>query len=238
MSEKHDLLKARFILNMKRISGLVNLIFSIDVLKPTGFAQFEGVSADICRFAVVFLHATFESLVRSQTHQPDKKWSFYSGADIDKALHRSGIDPKPFKSLYPPLTQLAKRRKRIVHHADFSNSTETVVKKWDVVDLSSFVIWNLAVVSFYYRLLVVTRVANKLESKIHEQYGNAMTAHGHFAKQMMAFPKTQARTQGDAAHRMADTLESISSMLTLDLDSLLKDDTPENWLAIDDKEQS
>ena len=92
--------------------------------------------------------------------------------------------------------------------------------------------------SFYYRLLVFTGVANKLESKMHEQLGNAMTAHLDFAKQMMAFPKTQQELMSEALNRMADTLESISSMLTLDLDSLLRDDTPENWLAIDDKERN
>jgi len=66
MSIPDDLLKSRFYLNMNRITGLVKLIHSdIDSLKPLAPLQSEGVSADILRTIVVFLHATFEDVLRT-----------------------------------------------------------------------------------------------------------------------------------------------------------------------------
>ena len=203
---------------MGRIGGLARLLFSdIEQLKPTSFAQYEGVSADILRFTVVFLHATFETLVRSLTHQPDKKWSFYSGADIDKALGRSGIDPKPFKSLYPPLTQLAKRRKRIVHDADLSKPTDTVIEKWNIADYWQLCMWNLAVLAFYYRLLISTNAASEVDTKMHEQLGEAMTAHVDFGKQLLAFAKTPPELRIEALQKMHDMLETIAATLKVEI---------------------
>jgi hypothetical protein len=215
MSKKNDLLKARFLLNMQRVSALMNLVCSesIETLKPTGFAQYEEAGADILRFAVVFLHSTFETLARSLAHQPDKKWSVYSGTDIDKALGQAGIDPKPFKPLYRPLTQLAKRRKRIVHDADFAKSSDTVVEKWDIADYWQLAMWNLAVLVFYYRLLVVTDAANDTEIKKHEQVCRAMTAHVDFGNQLVAFAKTPPESRIAALQRLADTLNTILALL-------------------------
>ena len=96
MSTRENLLYARFHLNMRRIDDLTNLIvLDIDSLRPTGLFQSEGVRADILRTIVVFLHATFEDVLRSIARQPNKKMSFYSGADIDKVLRQSGLDPAP-----------------------------------------------------------------------------------------------------------------------------------------------
>jgi hypothetical protein len=210
MSKKNNLLKTRFLINMGRVSGLATLLFSgVDQLKPTGFAQYEGVSADILRVAVVFLHVTFETLVRSQARQPNKRWNFNSGADIDKALRQSGIDAKPFKPLYPPLTQLAKRRNRIVHDADFSKPTDTVVEKWNIADYWQLIMWNLAVLAFYHRLLVVTNAANEEENKLHEQLGKAMTDHVDYGKQLLAFAKTPPELRLEALQKMNDTLDGI-----------------------------
>ena len=227
MSKKIDLLKAQFTLNMRRISGLVKLVLSgeIEVLKPIGFAEYEGASADILRFSVVFLHATFEMLVRSLTQQPDKKWCFYSGTDIEKALRRSDIDPKPFKSLYRPLTQLAKRRKRIVHHADLSKPTDKVVEKWTIVDYWQLCMWNLAVLAFYFRLLVVTNEANEVESRMHVQVGKAMTTHVEFGKQLLAFPETPAELRIEALQKLGDTLKNMIDLLDVQTGWFLKDET-------------
>jgi len=130
MTTKDELLKTRFLLNMGRINGLVRLLYSNEALKPAGLFQSEGVRADILRSIVVFLHATFEVVLRSRIPKPNKSLSFYSRTDLDKALTLSGIDAKPFAPLYAPLTQMAKRRKRIVHEADFSGRTDVVSEAW------------------------------------------------------------------------------------------------------------
>src|SRR6266566_2389651 len=115
-TSKEELLKARFMLNMRRITGLMSL--SNKAPKPTKIFHIEGAEADILRLIVVFLHATFEVVLRNHLPKKNKKLNFYSGTDIDKALKLCGIDHMPFKPLYPPLIQMAKRRKRIVHDAD------------------------------------------------------------------------------------------------------------------------
>jgi hypothetical protein len=212
MTKKNDLLKARFLVNMGRVNGLAKLLFSdIDQLRPIGFVQYEGAGADILRFVVVFLHATFEMLVRSQTHQ-NKKWNFYSGADIDKALRQSSIDAKLFKDLYPQLTQLAKRRNRIVHDADFSTSTDTIVEKLDIPDYLQLCIWNWAVLAFYYRLLIVTDAANEVESKMHEKLGKTKTALVEVCKQLSgkAFALgAPPELRSEAIQKLRGTLQTI-----------------------------
>src|ERR1700751_4235624 len=109
--------ETRFLLNMSRIHGLVRVTqWDRDELKPSSLFQSDRIRADILRSSIVFLHATFEDVVRSRIPLPKqgKKWVFYSGTHIDKALKLAGIDARPFQSLYPTLTQLAKRRNRIV----------------------------------------------------------------------------------------------------------------------------
>jgi hypothetical protein len=164
MNRKSDLLKSRFLLNMQRINRLVTLVYSdVETLKPIGFLQYEGASADILHSVIVFLHATFEDVLRCQGPHSNKSYSFYSGADIDKALKRGGLDTRPFNHLYPPLTQMAKRRNRIVHHADLSDDG-AVLAAWSVVDHWQLILWNLAVLAFYYEMLVATRTANAVQS--------------------------------------------------------------------------
>ena len=123
MHRNLDDIKGRYELTMGRIAGLVQLVFSdIPQLKPTGFLEYTGASADLLRSTTVFLHAAFEDLVRSLSDRRTS-WSFHSRTDLEKRLKHAGIEPTAFKSLYPPLTQLAKRRHRIVHHADLTPST-------------------------------------------------------------------------------------------------------------------
>jgi hypothetical protein len=70
MNTPNDLLDARFRLNMGRIDGLVKLVFSdLDPLRQTEALQSGGVRADILRAIVVFLHATFEDVLRTMARQ-------------------------------------------------------------------------------------------------------------------------------------------------------------------------
>jgi hypothetical protein len=120
MTDKIIRSHTRFNLNMARIAGLMKLAMSGEgQFKPIGFMKYEGVSADIFRLIIVFLHAAVEDLVRSQL-PGNKQFSFQSGSDIDKALKKAGFDSSSLKPLYPPLTTMAKRRNRIVHEADLA----------------------------------------------------------------------------------------------------------------------
>jgi hypothetical protein len=101
MTPNDSLIKTRFELNMNRILGLVQLLESNDALKPTGLFTSEGARAEILRSVVVFLHANFEVLMRSRVPKRFGRPTFYSPADIEKALVRSGIDSTPFRPLYP-----------------------------------------------------------------------------------------------------------------------------------------
>jgi hypothetical protein len=211
MSSTTAHLKVRFLVNMNRINGLIQLIHSdIEFLKPIGFSQYEGASADILRFVVVFLHATFEMLVRSQTRYQDRKWSFYSAADIERAFRHSGIDAAPFESLYPPLTQMAKRRNRVVHDADSATSVDPAFEKWALADTWQLTIWEMAVLAFYYKLLISTDENAEVERKKDEQLGQLMTRHVEFGRQTQVFARAP---KIEAFHKMADSLESVNEIL-------------------------
>jgi hypothetical protein len=62
---------------MRRIYGLVRVLhFDHPELKPSAILQSDGVRADILRAIVVFLHATFEEVVRSRIPQR-YYWNFF-----------------------------------------------------------------------------------------------------------------------------------------------------------------
>jgi hypothetical protein len=218
MSANRDQLPfERFRLNMKRIHGLVQLVESNESLKPVGVFHSDGVRADILRAVVVFLHATVEDVVRSRLPKPNKSFSFYSSTDLDKALTRSGIDATPLKSLYRPLTAMAKRKNQIVHDADLSNRTDTVVKAWGPADDWQLIMWLLAVPAFYYQLRVSLGVANIVERTSLENIREAMQSHVDVGKQLLAFPKVEPNVRIEALQKVADTLKSMAAMLELDV---------------------
>src|ERR1035441_1198684 len=119
------------------------------MLKPVAVFQSEGVRGDILRSIVVFLHATFEELIRSHSPRAKERFCFYLGSDLDKVLLRSGFDPQRFKSLYPPLTAMAKRRNEIVHHADLPNAADDGSIVWGAADDWQLIMWLLAGVWVY-----------------------------------------------------------------------------------------
>jgi hypothetical protein len=214
MSTKADLLETQFRLNMNRINGLVQLLFSHDALKPTTvFGSSSGARADILRSIVVFLHATFEVALRSHIPKPGRSLSFYSRADFDKALKLSGIDATPFRFLYPTLTQMAKRRQRIVHGADLLHGEPY---EWSIADDWQLIMWLLAVPTFYYQLRISLRAANTVERAKYRNLRTAMASHVAFGKQLLAFPTVPRDLRLQALHETVVTLESIMSMLSLD----------------------
>lgn len=207
---------------MGRINGLVKLVFTdLDQLRPTGPFQSEGIRADILRAIVVFLHATFEDVLRSQVPKPNKSLSFYSRSDIEKALKESGIDSKPFQPLYPPLTQMAKRRKRIVHEADLTNRTDVVSEKWGLVDDWQLIMWLMAVAAFYYQLRMAAKVASVVEMTMYERLGKAMQDHVEFGKQLLSFPNVPPELRVDALQKTIVILQTIASTLKVEVSNLI-----------------
>ena len=214
MTDTADLLETRFRLNMDRISGLVGLLFSNDALKPkAAFETSTGPRADIFRAVVVFLHATFEVALRSYIPQPTRSLSFYSRSDLDKALRLSGIDPAPFRPLYPTLTQMAKRRKRIVHEADLAHDKPL---KWGIADDWQVIMWLLAVPAFYYQFRISLGLARAVEREMSKRLRTAMASHVAFGKQLLAFPSGPRDLRVQALQEVVATLEGIVATLKLD----------------------
>jgi hypothetical protein len=213
MTTKEKLAQARFLQNMSRINGLVRLLNSTEALKPTGMLQSEGARADILRSIVVFLHATFEDFVRGHIRNPRTSWCFYSGGDLDKALKLSGIDPKPFKSLHPTLTQMAKRRNRIVHRADLSKSTDTASEMWGIADDWVLIMWLLAVPAFYCRLRMSVNGGDRVGGAKYERFMKAMRSHVDFGKRLLDLTEVPREMQKETLEKILDTLNSTISVL-------------------------
>ena len=221
MTAKADLLQTRFHLNMDRINGLVQLLVSHGPLKPTAvFGKSSGARADILRAIVVFLHATFEVAFRSHIPKSRRKLGFSSRTDLDKALRLSGIDAAPFRFLYPPLTQMAKRRNRIVHEADLLHGEPD---EWGFADDWQLIMWLMAVNAFYYQLRISLCTANMMERTMFEKLRTAMTSHVAFGKQVRALPEVPRDLGIQALQDMVVTLQGTISTLNLDPRALITD---------------
>ena len=215
MTVKAERLKNVFLLNMNRINGLVRLLFSHDIFQPaTAFGPSTGVRADMLRSVVVFLHATFEVMLRSQISNANRSRSFYSKTDLDKALNSSGIEAKPFRFLYPPLTQMAIRRKRIVHEADFLQGD---FRDWTIADDWQLIMWLMAVAAFYYQLRISLRAEDVVELAMYKKLRTAMASHMTFSKQLLSFPAVPQELQLQALREIQATVDNILSTLHLDV---------------------
>ena len=210
-----NLLKHRFLQNMSRITELVKLIHTdFDPVRLPGlFQESQGVRADILRTIVVFLHATFEDVLRSFIPKPNKRYSFYSKIDIEKALKRGKIAPEPFGFLYPALSQMAKRRKRIVHDADLLNRTDLVPTPWTFADDWQLTQWLMAVPAFYYQLLISLRIAKKTEIVKFDELRKAMMNHVEFANHLITFSNAQPAIFSEVLEKSITILDKITLLL-------------------------
>jgi hypothetical protein len=214
MNKNAARLEMRFRLNMQRISELVQLLSSNEALKPTtAFGNSSGARADILRAIVVFLHATFEDALRSHIPKPGRSLSFYSRTDLDKALKYSGLNCTPFRSLYPPLIEMARRRKRIVHEADLLGDDST---EWSMVDDWQLIMWLLSVPAFYYQLRISLGIANTVERVMHEKILTAMEGHVAYGKALVAVSAVPPAQISQALQEIVGMLKSIVSTLHLD----------------------
>jgi hypothetical protein len=205
---------------MKRVADVVKLLMTNEDLKPTRlFSPSDGARGEILRFVVVFLHSSLEVLLRSRLPKPNRSYSFYSASDLEKVLRLSGIDAKPFRALYPPLTQMAKRRNRIVHDADLINGD---VETWGIADDWQLIMWNLAVIAFYYQFWVALDETSALAISRCEAIREAMEGHVKFGNQLLAFPELPTDSRIAGLMEMRDTMLKVSAILQIDAEEIAK----------------
>jgi hypothetical protein len=107
---------------------------------------------------------------------------------------------------------MARRRNRIVHEADLASSS-TVIEPWSIVDTWQIVQWNLAVVPFYYQMLILLTKPHPVFVEKYNNARKAMDENIKFAKQLMHFPKTPSELQLKALSDMKDGLSSVIQLL-------------------------
>lgn len=218
-------IKTRFQANMARIAAIVSHLNSeTGGLNQIKFGENHPVRADILRAVVVFLHATFEDSIRSQFPKPNKKFTFYSNSDIKRALVQLKLDPALFSSLFPPLTQMAKRRNRIVHYADLPEANGERVKPWDFVDEWLMLQWNITVVTFYYRLLKATGPINAVEQRMLENNESALVQNVELAHAFIEFPNLSPEQLRDGLIKLGERVQKMLDTLKLDTKMFLAPD--------------
>jgi hypothetical protein len=190
MIEKTLLAHKRYVTNMKRVDRLMRLATSNEgQFKPTGFWTYDGISADLFRMIVVFLHSAIEDLVR--THLPDRfksTFTFSVANDIFKSLQKAEYDPTPLEPLRNILNQLAKRRHKIVHQADLNENAEEV-DKWKVADLWLLTQWSIAAATFLYLFLPIVTEPHELFSRRANRCRAALDRNVEFGKLLLRLPK-------------------------------------------------
>lgn len=207
------MLKMRFELNMARIATLVQLAHVNRAVHSKGFFEVEGAPAEVLRAAIVLLHATFEVAMRSYVPKGGRTLTFSGAVDLDKALKGSGLDPTPFKALYPALVQMAKRRNLIAHQADLSNPMDTTPESWNISDEWQLTLWLMAVPAFYYKMRMALGIADDDEKKRYDWNMTAMVNHREFAHQLLDFPQLPPERRIDALKRIVSTLNRTVSIL-------------------------
>jgi hypothetical protein len=226
MNSRQDLMTERFLWNMRRIRGLVTLTSGVDAIRPSELFRSEGPRADILRAIVVFLHATFEDVLRTQARKYNKKLtvSVSSGADIDRILRTIDLNPTPFKPLYPPLSQMAKRRNRIVHEADFSQKTAIASEAWTIADDWQLIMWLLAVPAFHSLLCTSIDPENQVAREKYWKLRKAMDGFVNFGKQLVTFSQTtqEINLQLELSRLLA-TLKKVSDILEASPNVIISD---------------
>jgi hypothetical protein len=184
MAEKDEFLKRQFELGARRLFAISKTATLMRGSEQKLFT-FNIIESELRRSAVSFLHSMFENLLRENLMNGSRKWTFSGASDLNKALKNAGIDPESFTGLYRPLSELAKRRHRLSHHADIVEGTLEVV--WDIADEWQMVMWMLAVQSFYYRLCVEMKVGDVEELRENVlRMDEAMNQHVGYGKLMVA----------------------------------------------------
>jgi hypothetical protein len=215
----------RFQMNMGRISAITTFLHSgVAGLEHTGLFRSEGVRADLLRAMVVFLHASIEDFVRSHFRKPNKKVSFSSNSDIERALKRLKVAPALFKDLFPPLTQMTKRRHQIVHRADLHDAAGETANPWEIADDWQLIHWHLAVVAFYRRIRKATGPTTMVEDRARQNAENALVKNVEFGRALAAFPSLPPEQREEGAAKMLGLSNNLLETLKLEVGMFLDAD--------------
>jgi len=148
--DRESLRRKRFEVNMARVNRLMNLAQRLQTM--------EGSSpddiADLYRSTIVFLHASFEDVLRtaytSRTGK-DETLTFGGPKKVRWLLEYFGLSEVPYHELLSVLASLMRRRHAIVHRGDLKEPGATSVDLWRFNDDYQLVIWIFAVVGFVCR---------------------------------------------------------------------------------------
>jgi hypothetical protein len=204
----------RFRMNMERIARLMKLAASGEgQFKPVGFWTYDGVTADVYRMIVVFLHSATEDFVRS--FLPKKsKFQFSSANDIFGALKRAGYDPAHLEEIKKPLDELAKRRIRIVHYGDMKeNAVE--IEQWSITDIWLIMQWNISVIVFVHLFLPIVSTTDFDSRRKYRAARNALDRNAEFGHSLIDFPKDLKDAVGAKDNsKVQSILSALSDKLT------------------------
>ena len=87
---------------------------------------------------------------------------------------------------------MAERRHRIVHHADLSAPTATLIAVWSIADEWQIIMWLMAVPAFYYKMRIALRVASDDDRTRLGRLETAIGAHVELGHKIMNFSKLPA----------------------------------------------
>jgi len=113
--------------------------------------------ADLYRSAIVFLHASFEDMLRTTIEirgAHSAKQTYGKIEVVVAALRKLNLDPTSFRPLFPELSALMDRRHRIVHEADLATPNAVTDNPWTIGDDYQLIIWVFVVTAFASRLRV------------------------------------------------------------------------------------
>jgi hypothetical protein len=217
--------RARFTTNMARIGAITSFLHSgVEGLEQTSPLDTEGVRADILRAVVVFLHATTEDFIRSSLPRPNKRFTFSSASDIEKALRKLSVDPVQFKDLLPALTQMAKRRNQIVHHADIQEAQDKVVTPWKFADNWQLIHWHLTVVAFSHRLRRATGSIGMVEERAIQNAEKALIKNLEFANAVITLGRVPPEQYKEELVKLAQIVNDFKEALKLEVEMFLDAD--------------
>jgi hypothetical protein len=97
--------------------------------------------------------------------------------------------------------------------ADLASHSSTVVESWSVAEVWQILQWNLAVLAFYYQMLIVLTEPRPIFVERYDNIRKAMDENIMFAKQLMNFSKGSLERQQKALEDMNERLGAMMSLV-------------------------
>jgi hypothetical protein len=182
-----SLAKQRFYINIGRVNAVTEHALNLPI-DDSGDERERRVTlvADLVRAVTVFLHASFEDLVRTLQGRRGKGWSFSGRADLERALGRLSLDPAEFRDLFPSLQSLARTRISIVHYADLRSPNEAPPSPRGMASLWFASYHVLGVGAFFYRLMNKLGPTTLVEDRARENADRAFVDNIDIARAILA----------------------------------------------------